>query len=53
MNRLIILFFDFAESCKFSKGLNVTKRNVLKILAMFYDPIGILQSIMINFMILF
>ena len=25
--------FDFAEICKFSKGLNVTKRNVLKILA--------------------
>ena len=45
--------FDFAEICKFSKGLNVTKGNVLKILAMFYDPIGVLQPIMINFKILF
>ena len=41
--------FDFAEICKFSKGLNVTKRNVLKILAIFYDPIGVLEPIMINF----
>ena len=24
--------FDFTEICKFSKGLNVTKRNVLEIL---------------------
>ena len=45
--------FDFAEICKFSKGLNVTKRNVLKILAMFYDPISVLQPIMINLKILF
>ena len=45
--------FDFAEICKFSKGLNVTKRNILKILAMFYDPVGVLQPIMINFKILF
>ena len=45
--------FDFAEICKFSKGLNVTKRKLLKILATFYDPICVLQTIMINFKILF
>ena len=45
--------FDFAEIYKFSRGLYVTKRNVLKILAIFYDPIGVLQPIMITFKILF
>ena len=45
--------FDFAEICKFSEGFNVTKRNVLKILVLFYDPIGVWQPITINFKILF
>ena len=43
-----ILVFDFSEICKTYKTLNITKRNVLKILAMLYDPIGLLQPILIN-----
>ena len=47
------LIYDFKEICEFSKTIKATKRNVLKILAMFYDPIGVLQPIMINLKILF
>ena len=43
-----MLVFDFSEICKTCKTLNITKRNVLKILAMLYDPIGLLQPILIN-----
>ena len=47
------LIFDFSDICKFSKTLPVTKRNVLKVLAMFYDPIGFLQPILIKLKVLF
>ena len=40
--------FDFTEICEFSKTLHATKRNVLKVLAMFYEPIGVLQLFLIN-----
>ena len=40
--------FDFTEICDFSKTLHETKRNVLKVLAMFYDLIRVLQPILIN-----
>ena len=45
--------FKFKEICDFSKTLNATKRNFLKVLAMFYDPIGFLQPIIINLKIVF
>ena len=45
--------FDFKEIAELSEILSVTKRNILKILAMFFDPIGILQPLVINFKILF
>ena len=35
------LVFDFQEICDFSKTLNTTKWNVLKVFSMFYDPIGL------------
>ena len=47
------LVFNFKEICDFSKTLNTTKRNVLKILTMFCDPIGFLQPIIINLKITF
>ena len=47
------LIFDFFEICKLSKTLLPTKRNILKILAMFFDPIGVLQPLIINLKILF
>ena len=48
-----MLVFDFSEICETYKTLDITKRNVLKILAMFYDPIGLLQPILINLKRLF
>ena len=38
------------ETCK---TLDITKRNLLKTLAMFYDPIGLLQPILTNLKRLF
>ena len=45
--------FDFKEIAELSQTLSVTKRNILKVLAMFFDPIGILQPLVINSKILF
>ena len=45
--------FDFKEIVELSQTLSATKRNILKILAMFFDPIGILQPLVINLKILF
>ena len=45
--------FDFKEFAELSQTLSVTKRNILKVLAMFFDPIGILQPLVINSKILF
>ena len=36
----------------FFKTLNATKRNVLKVLAMFYNPVGFLQPVIINLKII-
>ena len=38
-----MLAFDFSEICETYKTLDIIKQNVLKILAMFYDRIGLLQ----------
>ena len=43
-----MLVFDFSEIREIYKTLDITKRNVYKILAMFYDLIGLLQPILIN-----
>ena len=48
-----MLVFDFSEICETYKTLDITRRNVLKILAMFYDLIGLLQPILINLKRLF
>ena len=45
--------FDFKEIVELSQILSASKRNILKILAMFFDPIGIFQPLVINFKILF
>lgn len=45
--------FNFTKICEFSKTLYASKRNALKVLATFYDPIDILQLILINLKILF
>lgn len=47
------LIFDFNEFCEFCKTIHETTRNALKVLAMFYGPIGVLQTIFINLKILF
>ena len=43
-----MLVFDFSEIREIYKTLDITKRNVYKILAMFYDLTGLLQPILIN-----
>ena len=48
-----IFIFDFKEIVELSQNLSATKRNILKTLAMFFDPIGILQPLVINLKILF
>ena len=48
-----MLVIDFSEICEIYKTLDITKQNVLKILAMFHDPIGLLQPILINLKRLF
>ena len=48
-----MLVTDFSEICEICKTLDITKQNVLKILAMFHDPIGLLQPILINLKRLF
>ena len=45
--------FDFKEIVELSQTLPATKRNILKVLAMFLDPIGILQPLVIDSKILF
>ena len=47
------LSFQFQEICNLAQNLKPTKRNILKILSMFYDPIGILQPVIINLKIIF
>ena len=48
-----LLMFDFSEICETNKTLDNIKRNVLKVQAMFYDPIGILQPVFLNLKKLF
>ena len=44
--------FDFKEIVELSQTQSATKRNILTILAMFFDPIGMLQPLVINLKIL-
>ena len=53
MKKKDALYFDFSDIMKLSKSLEPPKRNVLKILAMFYDPLGKLQPILISLKVSF
>lgn len=46
------LIFDFTELLETAKTLAPTKRNVLKIIASFYDPLGLLQPMVSSMKIL-
>ena len=48
-----MLMSDFSEICGTKKTLDITKQNVIRILAMFYDTIGLLQPILVNLKRLF
>ena len=48
-----MVVFDFSEICQTYKSLDITKRNTITILAMFYDPTDLLQTILINLKRLF
>ena len=40
--------YDFKEICELAHLLPLTKRNLLRILAIYYDPLGMLQPIIIK-----
>ena len=47
------LLFNFQETCDLAQQLKPTKRNILKVLSIFYYPTGILQPVIINLKIIF
>ena len=48
------LCFDFSDVIELSRSLEPSKENVLEILTIvFYDPLGILQLILISLKVLF
>ena len=51
-NKVDTLISDFLDLIKEAKLLKPTKRNVLKILSSFYDPMGLIQPIIIGLKIL-
>ena len=51
-NKMDTLVYDFSDFMKEAKLLKPTKRNVLKILSSFYDPMGLIQPLIIGLKIL-
>ena len=51
--KIIHFFFYFSDIIEGSRSLEPSKRNVLKIPAMPYDPMGVLQPILISLKVLF
>ena len=47
-NKTDTLIYDFSDLIKEAKLLKPTKRNVLKILSSFYDPMGLIKPIIIG-----
>lgn len=45
--------FDFSEMVPFAEGLSVTKRSILRISAMFFDPLGLISPVVLQFKLLF
>ena len=48
-----VFVYDFEDIVAEAKKLQPTKRNILRVLAMFYDPLGVTQPIVMSFKILF
>ena len=51
-NKADTLIYDFSDLIKEAKMLTPTKRNVLKILSSFYNPMGFMQPIILGLKIL-
>ena len=45
--------FEFANIVEAANRLHITKRNILKVSAMFFDPLGVVCPIMLNAKVLF
>ena len=45
--------FDFKYIVSEAQKLNVTKRNVLQVIASFYDPVGLIQPVPVNMKLFF
>ena len=48
-----VLIYDFDDIISEAIQLSPTKRNILRILAMFYDPLGVTQPVIMSLKILF
>ena len=48
-----LLVYDFTEIINIALELELTKRNVLRISAMFYDPLGLISPITLQFRLIF
>ena len=42
------MYFDFKKLVKFTRSLNPTKRNLLKMIASLYNPLGIISPVIIT-----
>ena len=47
------LVYEFAEIIAVASKLEITKRNFLRVSAMFYDPLGLICPIALQFRLIF
>ena len=47
------LVYDFADIIAVASKLEITKRNILRVSAMFYDPLGLICPIVLQFRLIF
>ena len=47
------LVYEFAEIIAVASKLEITKRNFLRVSAMFYDPLGLICPITLQFRLIF
>ena len=48
-----LLVYEFADIIAVASKLEITKRNILRVSAMFYDPLGLIYPIALQFRLIF